>query len=148
MTEISLHPSQVSEGQASHAESAVWQHILDYTGTLSSEAEERPLLPAELTAVRAERGVQACLRDDLGLSSLQVLEICSRIAAKLLLETPPSIPITDVRTVGDLCGLFEGALRASGLERSEPQLFHQEDGGLSASLERAAQRRRRRSMGS
>ena len=97
-------------------------------------------------ALRDELGGGARLDEDLGLSSLQVLEAVSALGERLRPGEAGCLAATDVRTVADLCRLFVGrpsAPGSSGMGAESPPL---EDELLSG-LNRAEARRRRRSAG-
>ena len=75
------------------------------------------------------------LTEELGLSSAQVAQLLARVGTRLGIA-PPMESFTDVRTVGDLCALYQPA------SRSEPR--RGEANPLESSSRRAEARRRAR----
>ena len=59
------------------------------------------------------------LRDDLGLDSLQSLELLSRLAEELRIDLPMEEAL-ELRTVDDACRFVETAWRAQSGAREEP----------------------------
>jgi acyl carrier protein len=60
---------------------------------------------------KAARGLSGAdvLTDDLGLSSLEVVELVTRLGAHLGLV--PNAAVTEIRTIEDLCALYRSATR-------------------------------------
>jgi hypothetical protein len=117
-------------------ERAVWEALMEVS-SLGSDA-------ADWSHQGPQMGRQAQLKEDLGLSSLQVLEAAGVLSGRLLPDSPSDIPITDVRSVEDLCSVFQKALASSTRAgQGDPPV----DDELMGSVRRAGQRRTRRGRG-